>query len=533
MDSLAPGATSATAIETPAVAKATALLLSEGQVIKATVLRLLEDQVWLNIAGRTITARTEIPLQPQQQVLLAVSQADPDQILLRVLNPLPPSRPASPTAAAGGGGITPGPLTAETLAHQLHNLLSGWGIEPDETNLTIARALLAQQQHLTPEEVRTVRALWRAASPPQTPLTGEALRAGIEPLVFLHTRQLPVGPESLALAGRWLAGPQRVAAQLADLQQVMGEALAQLNRGGAAGPDLDPVRHALLSARAHVAAWSIPAGPDAPAGEIAARLPAVVIGLGTPPEAELGRRLASSPPADSPPAPPAGDGSQAAAGARTPSQPDAAGSLPRPAAPAPAAPPADPATALHRLAAVVAGALARPDLDEPTARILGRLADGLDRATQELGALHLSNLGHPPDAAAEPYYLFAIPLATADGPRTAQLKVFRPAGRRAIDPDDVRLALLLDLPGLGEIAVSLTVFNSHLSGQILSGRAQTQQLVETDLDRLRQGLRDLGYRVGALTSGSLAAGTEAAATPSPALSLSDGGAPLPQIDLSI
>jgi hypothetical protein len=160
---------------------------------------------------------------------------------------------------------------------------------------------------------------------------------------------------------------------------------------------------------------------------------------------------------------------------------------------------------LHRLASVTVEALADKNLGETTlqgtrtAEILRHLVDRLESISKDLGAIQLSNLATSPTPAFEECYLFPIPLATAGGATTAHLKVFRRPGQQAVDPDNVRLALLLDLPELGEIAINFNVFEKRLSGQILSERERTHQRVKSGLNELHHRLNDLGYWIDSLT----------------------------------
>jgi hypothetical protein len=147
-----------------------------------------------------------------------------------------------------------------------------------------------------------------------------------------------------------------------------------------------------------------------------------------------------------------------------------------------------------------------------------------------LGAIQLSNLANTTDPIGEQYYLFPIPLATSNGPHTAHLKIYRRPGQNSVDPENLRLALLLDLPELGEIAIDLAVFERHLSGKILSGQQQTHQLVAVELDELREGLKGLGYQVDSLTCDLLSAEEE------PGFSANDDtlsriDIPIPQINV--
>ena len=167
--------------------------------------------------------------------------------------------------------------------------------------------------------------------------------------------------------------------------------------------------------------------------------------------------------------------------------------------------------------------------DDSTRPILRRIADQLDLVSKDLGAIQLANLSQPQTAPTEQHYLFPIPLSTPAGPHTAQLKVYRRPGESAIDPKNVRLALLLDLPELGQLAISLTVFERHIGGQILSADPQTRQLVDLSLDQLVESLHNLGYTVNNLSSDLLLA--EPAPAPENEAQMIDLDLSLPQINV--
>jgi hypothetical protein len=499
------GAPPAQPASTALPTSAAALPLAEGALLKATVQRVTDEMVLLNINGRLLSARTEIPLQARQEVLLEVTKASPLQVALRPL----------PQTAPGGGSPAP-------ALHNLPTLLTGWGVNPDDANLTIARTLFQQTHTLNPADIQTVRSLWHSQ--------GNNQPANLPALVYLHTQQLPVNTESLAMARHWLNTPlangAAIAQNLAGLQQSMNQALAHLQNAAGQNPATAHLAAAMETALTQMAGWSVSA--DTPAAEIMARLSALIPRLGTPPEADLHALMAR--PQPNAPAPAGADSGQPARPAlvitadgtvlnlAAPAKAPQA----RPVLPHAALPDSGPAdlNPLHRLAGVVKEALAQAGPDDapaPTMQALREVAGRLDTLTKDLAAVQLSNLAQTPHPAAEPYYLFPIPLHTANGPRTAHLKVFHRDGQREVDPDNVRLALLLDLPELGEVAINISVLEKRLSGQILSGREHTHQRVAEELAELRHNLGNLGYWVDSLTADRLTAQPQPAKTaPAPA-----------------
>lgn len=256
---------------TQAVQPTAPIQLMVGQTINATVQQVVDNTVLLNIAGRTITAKTEVPLLPNQQVTLNISQAGPDQITMRLL---------TPGGSSTAGQLVATPPTPQPATHNLQMLLGSWGMEADTVNLTLANALFTYGQTVNPEDIQAARLAWQALPAP--------VADDLQALAFLRANQLPMGAESVALAKTWLAGLPPIAEQLTSLQQTMDSALAQLQQTGADNPALKALTNALQSTTAQIANWPITA--QTPAPEIAARLAGLVVNLGTPPEAELARQ---------------------------------------------------------------------------------------------------------------------------------------------------------------------------------------------------------------------------------------------------
>jgi hypothetical protein len=471
--------------------------LATGQVIQATVQRVAQDHVWLNLGGLILMARSEVPLQEQQRISLKVVEADQGQITLRLV-----SRSVGPGSAAGAGSA--GQHAPVSLSASLEAMLTAWGLESDAVNLAIAEALLTYGQTVSPEDVLAVRSQWQALPSHQA--------GDVDALAYLRANRLPVSRESLELAQHWLNGSLPLAERLDALRQAMNAALAELRPMAGQQPALDQLIDTLTSATARLADW--PINDQQSAAELAARLASLITELGTPPEAELTRRLPVLVQADRQ----AADASQEGKAAAQSTQGGAAvgdkcaAGLPESAA-APRASPtgasqqtlAEHPNLLRQVETALADALAHPRLDPAATHVLQRLEDQLSLVTRDLSAAQLANLSDVANPAAEPFYVFCIPMHTSQGARTAYLKVYHQPGHQSLDPDNLRLALLLDMPALGEIAVSLTAFEGHLSGQFLCARSDTHQDVAAGIDELRERLKSMGYRVDQLGSDLLPA----------------------------
>lgn len=435
-----------------------------GQVIEATVQQIINSVVWLKTDGQMLQARTETPLQLGQQVQLKVAEVGPMRVSLQLQNQTTSS--LSNLQVMNERGI-------ETL-------LASWGLEADSINLEIAQALLTHAQTLQPDDIQDIRLLWHTMSSlPQLLATDTgAMPNQLEALTFLHTHQLPVSSESLALVKSLLNDLPPFTQQLTKLQTHLDDALRQLYGAEKGNPALEQLHDTFLTARTELANWL--SSSEHSSEQISKSLNQFITQIGTPPEAELASTIPNTATLSSLPLEmPEGKALltlKADTEANLTSNP------------------------LHRLTSAISEALAsQTNLDKPTTAVLHRLADQLDQFTNNLGGLHLANLSTTHNQVPEPYYFFPIPVSTPNGPGTAELKVYQQPGQHQVDPKNMRLALLLDLPTLGEIAIDLTIFERHLNGRVLSGRMETNNLVETELDELYQGLKNLGYQVDTLS----------------------------------
>jgi len=468
----------------PAALGSLVVELATGQVIQATVQRVADDHVWLNLGGFILMARSEVPLEEQQRISLKVVEADQGQITLRLV-----SRSAGPGPAANAGGEGQNP--AVSASANLSSLLSAWGLESDAVNMRIAEALLTCGQTVSPEDVLAVRGQWRALPNHQM--------GDIEALAYLRANQLPASRESVELAQHLLNGSPRLAEHLDALREAMNAAVSQLRAVQGQQPALDQLDGTLTLAAARLADWRVGDGQSSP--ELAERLAGLITGLGTPPEAELARHLQVLVLGESE----AGDASQGRAAARGAQGETAQAGKGAAAARAILADASDQMLAgrpnlLRQIETALADALANPKLDSATARVLQHVQDQLSVVRQDLSAAQLANVSDVANPAAEPCYVFCIPMQTSQGSRSGYLKVYHAPGHQALDPDNLRLALLLDMPALGEIAVSLTACERHLVGQFLCARPDTRHDVAESMDELSDRLNALGYRVDRLGS---------------------------------
>ncbi len=528
--------------------------VSEGQLIRATIQQVNDQTVLLNVAGQLISAKTDIPLEPRQQVLLNVRQAGPDQIILQIIPDTgAQEQPAAATAQSGNTALD------AAVGQNIRQTLASWGMPADAVNVQLAEALLTHGRTLNPQDLQAARQAW-VNLPNPTP-------ADLDAVAFLQANKLPLSPESVSLAKQWLSGLPPIANQLNELQQTLSAVLSRMPPAANASPALNQLTQVLQSTLSQIAQWNITA--DTPPAEIAARLESLVVNLSSPPEASLAKQpevrivlpqssapatqnaatnAAPNTPATPPSAPPQTTTAPTATANTAP--PSAAPETSSAPAPAPAAPPAAaqntaPASAtpptvtltadvqvdnpLHRLARTISGALASGNLPPAQTDALQQLARQVQQLTQDLGAVQLSNLAQTLSTETGQFYLFPVPLRHADGSQTtAKLKIFRQAGRTKMNPENTRLALLLDLPSLGEIAIDLTVFKRQISGRVLTGQPETNKLVAENIDDLEARLKSIGYRVEMLSTAMLSD-----AEPDSPVAEPDNRAKLTQIDVSI
>lgn len=172
------------------------LPLEPGRLLAARVLSVGEDAVRLRLFGRTVTARSLVPLRAGDLLRLRVEGAEGGVLRLRLLAPAP--------APAG-----------------LDGLLRGFGLPPGPEAETAARALALARLPLTAANLRAVLSALRGRPEPRLTTAYAA--------ALLLSRGLPARGEALAAVRAHLEGPPPFAS--------VAEELARLVRGGgAAGP---------------------------------------------------------------------------------------------------------------------------------------------------------------------------------------------------------------------------------------------------------------------------------------------------------
>ena len=121
----------------------------------------------------------------------------------------------------------------------------------------------------------------------------------------------------------------------------------------------------------------------------------------------------------------------------------------------------------------------------------GRTGDAL----RYLEHLQIVNLPARDDPNA--HLLLQFPLLFGQERTTAELRIFYSAreGRRRIDPENVRVALRLDLAHLGGVEVDLRVVAQVVDCRIEVDGAAQQALFNGEQEALRAGLEGAGYRV--------------------------------------
>jgi hypothetical protein len=481
----APSLRSAQALSVPSIQ---GLDLAVGQLLRATVQRVSEAALWLDVGGRTLVAHSELPLQAGQRLSLTVESVDPSRVILRM---------AAPTEAA----------TTGEAGQSLESLLLAWDLEPDSLNMEIARSLLARRLSVDPDAIRFIHRQFQILSmdASASAQTGEtvfaeqplspAQQADVEALVHLFVKEIPITKESLELARLWQKGPQPTAPQFQQLQTSVEQVVSQLNALPREMAQLSALRGALERAMPVIAEWAT--AMDMPVEQMAARLESFVPRWSTPLEAALGNLLLSVGSGEAPPAMSSVDVVQVSGF-------QAATAPPLPAEAVVDALRDQPQKVLHDLLSSVEEALDKHVLSEPVSRSVRELGEHLRTITQDLVSAQLGNTGSS-SVLVESSYVFPIPVMTPEGPQTAFLKVYRNPEQTRTDPDNVRLALLFDLPELGEIAVDLMVSDRQVNGQVLSGRQETHDLVAEELGKLQSRLSELGYAVGALSCNMLSA----------------------------
>jgi hypothetical protein len=457
--------------------------LTEGQLLRAVVLRSGAGTADLLLQGQVLQLRTELSLVPGTPLVLQVREVGADGVTLGL----------APEAATGQGqAATAAPATRPLTPDDLRDLAAALRLPAGERTQTILRELMANGRPLTHEAVQQVLAAARA--------TGAEGAVALRPLVWLVAHGLPVTPATLALAEAALPADAPLpapalpgalpAVQLARQARAVDALLAR------AGADLPPAAHApALGVRAAQARLGLAGPPPEPATAegLALRLAALAEGVATPVEAKLARLLAGAA-ARPAVAAPAG-AAPAASGPDQPAEAAAAPALPAGAAPLAPADGARPGAADLRL--LVARALGAIEEHAPTAhRGAGMAGTGRTAAvTEALTALatglefsQLANAARADAAGGRQTVWLPLPLPPGPHGQPPSLAISRWAGG---DPDGqprrLRATLCLSLQHLGDLIVHLDLVGRRLRCDIRAtapGLAVIQPQVEALTERL-------------------------------------------------
>lgn len=435
--------------------------LTEGQLLRAVVLRSGGGTADLLLQGQVLQLRTALSLVPGTPLILQVREVGADGVTLGL---------APETAASQGQAATTAPVTRPLTPDDLRDLAVALRLPAGERTQTILRELMANGRPLTHEMVQQVLAAARA--------TGAESAVPLRPLVWLVAHALPVTPATLALAEAALPETEPLPAPALPgalpalrLARQARAVDALLTRASA---DLPPAARApALGLQAALARLGL-AGPPpelASASGLAPRLAALVESVATPVEAKLARLLAA--------------------------RPASPGTLPPDSATADAA---RPAAADLRL--LVARTLRAVEEQPPAAHratshaAAGRAAAVAEALTGLATSLEFGQLASAarPDAADGRQTVW-LPLPLPPGPRDQppSLAISRWAGGDpAGQPRRLRAMLCLSLQHLGDLAIHLDLTGQHLRCDIRATTAG-QAIIQPQVDALTERLAALGF----------------------------------------
>lgn len=393
-------------------------------------------------------------------------------------------------AQSVGGSVAFGQLLAalpreigETLARaplapaDLGRLLIEVGVHPDEMNAVLVGELLSQGVPVQEGSVRSLRRELTAA--------GGSLRDAA-PAVALARLGLPITPLSLAIARQLQAGQLDPPAAWGELLPELQELARSAGHGSQAG--------ALASEL--LADWRVPVHGGADA--IAAWLKASIDRLATPLESKLVRSL-TPPASDQVPA----RGDQLGGGNDLVR---AAGAQPQPGDASDGTP--GPSTALQLPSGERYGPAVTPGQDiRARLDLLGQalplatrgehesLSFGLQRLQATVQAEQILN-GASVDRAEPRFFAVTLPTVMERQNGTLQIRVrerdSQPRRRGdAARPDVVQLKL--NLPGLGDLGVNLTIGQQSVACHFAAATSFTEALLNASSGELVNRLKRLGF----------------------------------------
>lgn len=422
-------------------------LPSPGVPFLAEVLEQEGSRVLLAVAGRLLRAQTALPLEPGTAVRLTVREATPERITLGLF--ISGSGTACAAAFATGSGTDPASATAANAA-----------------------SLLPHQEAPLPPDQALARAV-----------------------AFLLARGGPLSREAVESLVPFFAGTADLAETLATLERLLSAAPRQ---------DQTPWPAGLAERlRAALAAVQVPVDAGQPA-ELNERLAAAVRSLGLDYEVRLARALLTETLPSSQQLP-EHSSSQAA--------PDSPGNHPTPPAHVVAEPRAADQTAIAAPQDDLKGLLLllqrvlKTQQDQPQEPLARAVEEALRNLTGQR-LLAAPERGSEPTGA-EPgqgrlaLYL-QLPVVVGESRHTAELRIYREAGRRrgarGYQPAALRLSCRLTTTHLGPVRVDLSV-RAKGTGEahLFLGSDQVIELFRTREDEFREALTQAGLALGRVT----------------------------------
>lgn len=239
--------------------------LALDQIVEGRVIAVQGRRATIDLGGRQISAETQAPLAPGDQVVLRVRDATADVLRMQVLE-----------------RVSPGALRTLSGA-ELQAILRGLGLEPSPTLDGLARAFMALGVPLDPKALADLAA--RLAE------LGQTGPAHLRAAALLQQLGLPVTAASLELARAFLQGNSPLGRALRGVG-ARAERLAAALRGRG-----DPRSAGLRDALAHFARLLDELALFDGEGALAERLAQRSADLATPLEAKLARWIGEDRPA--------------------------------------------------------------------------------------------------------------------------------------------------------------------------------------------------------------------------------------------
>ena len=415
------------------------VILQQGRVFEAKVLAALGRQVTLELAGQRVQAWSTLPLQPGEQLRLAVREIGPGRVVLSVL-PTPP--------ASADTSTEPTPVWVR---------LSGAGLpEPVRTQMSLGQPVAARVVSATPGETILEAAGRRLAVgqalpfPPGTVLTMSRAGGG------------GGGGRVWEVAIEPAAQPAAAAAVVRQAGLAPEPALQDLAvRLRAAGLNLTPVAMRSLAA-------ALPPGAPASARAAAVQLVAQGLPATRASVAVLAGALEASRPVPA---------LQAALARAFPELP-AANYAFHPGQP--------PSVAVAQLRAVM-DQLYGPVASTSHAGGAGAVAAGVIPAFTALAASRLLAQGQ--------VLAWVLPVWWGSGPGNVEITIRRRGRRRALDLREVSIAFVLETKHLGLLAIHLAISRGAVSCTVRAADERVREFLAQRGEALRQNLQAVSLQV--------------------------------------